>query len=379
MDIPTVGVEEEFLLVERSTGAPAARNVAVARTAREQGLNLQLEMSRCQVETATDVHSSIADLLGQLREQRWLVARCAAANNARLLAVAVPPTVPEAFPITAIPRYLAIAENFGMIAHEQGLCGCHVHVSVSDRETAVRVSDHLRPWLPTFLALTANSAIYRAADTGYASWRSILWRRWPSAGPPPRFGSAHAYDAMVRMMLTSGIVLDERMVYWDVRPSVNYPTIEVRVSDVPATVEETALLAALVRATVHTARHALADGRAAPDVSTEVLRAAYWKAARSGIEGDAVAPVDGRVLAARDLLGELLDTIDPALTELGDRKFVAEAVDSLLARGNGAVRQRRAFGPEHDVAAVLAELAEATTDGCTPPRESVGVTDEEMR
>ncbi|MBF6353809.1 glutamate--cysteine ligase [Nocardia higoensis] len=368
MDMPTVGVEEEFLLVDPGTGAPTARNEAVARTMREQGVDLQLELTRCQVETSTDVHSSITDLLGQLREQRWLVARCAQVNDARLLAVAIPPTVPEDFPVTDTPRYRAIAENFGMLAHEQGLCGCHVHVSVPDRETAVRVSDHLRPWLPTFLALTANSAIYREADTGYSSWRSILWRRWPSAGPPPYFGSAQAYDAMVRMMLTSGIILDEKMVYWDVRPSVAFPTVEVRVSDVPATADETALLAALVRATVHTARHAIAEGRAAPNVPAELLRAAYWKAAYSGMDGDALAPADGRVLPARELFGELLDLIGPALCEFGDREFVAEAADALAARGNGATRQRRAFGPEHDVAAVLAELAEATTHDCAPPR-----------
>ncbi|WP_040801565.1 glutamate--cysteine ligase 2 [Nocardia higoensis] len=376
MDMPTVGVEEEFLLVDPSTGAPAARNEAVARTARDRGLDLQLELTRCQVEASSDVHSSIAGLLAQLRERRCMVTQCAEVNDAQVLAVAIPPTVPEDFPVTDTPRYRSIADNFGMIAHEQGLCGCHVHVSVPDRETAVRVSDHLRPWLPTFLALTANSAIYRAADTGYSSWRSILWRRWPSAGPPPHFGSAQAYDAMVQMMLTSGIALDEKMVYWDVRPSINYPTVEVRVSDVPATVEETALLAALVRATVHTARRALADGRAAPDVPAEMLRAAYWKAARSGMDGDAVAPTCGRVLPARDLLAALLDAIDPALTELGDREFVAKAVDSALARGNGAVRQRRAFGDGHDVAAVLAELARATTDGCTSPPESADVTDD---
>ncbi|HLS75830.1 MAG TPA: glutamate--cysteine ligase [Nocardia sp.] len=364
MDMPTVGVEEEFLLVEPDTGAPAARNEAVARTARAHGLDLQLELTRCQVETSTDVHSSIPELHAQLRERRRLVARCAREENVRLLAVAVPPTVPEDFPVTDTPRYRSIADNFGMIAHEQGLCGCHVHVSVPDRETAVRVSDHLRPWLPVFLALTANSAIYRASDTGYASWRSILWRRWPSAGPPPRFGSAAGYDAMVRMMLTSGIALDEKMVYWDVRPSIDYPTVEVRVSDVPATAEETALLAALVRATVHTARRALAEGRTAPDVAAEMMRAAYWKAARSGMEGDAVAPSDGRVLPARDRLGELLDTIDPALTELGDREFVARAVAAVLARGSGAARQRRAYGTQHDVAAVVAELLAATTQGC---------------
>ncbi len=90
-----------------------------------------------------------------------------------------------------------------MIAHEQGICGCHVHVDVPDRDAAIRVSNRLRPWLPLLLALTANSAVYRNTDTGYASWRSILWQRWPSAGPPPHFESADEYDAVVRMLLDS--------------------------------------------------------------------------------------------------------------------------------------------------------------------------------
>ncbi|PFX04650.1 putative glutamate--cysteine ligase 2 [Nocardia farcinica] len=372
MDAPTVGVEVEFLLVDPRTGAPTARNEAVAHTAGELGIDLQLELTRCQVETSTAVHSDIGALFGQLRDLRCGVARCAQANESRLLAVAIPPTVPHEFPVTDTPRYRRIAESFGMIAHEQGLCGCHVHVAVPDRETAVQVSNYLRPWLPMLLALTANSAIYRGSDTGYASWRSILWRRWPSAGPPPYFRTAADYDAMVTMMLSSGIVLDEKMVYWDARPSINYPTIEVRVSDVPATVGETVLLAALVRATVHTARRFLAEGNTAPAVPAEVLRAAYWKAARSGIGGDAVAPLDGRVLPARDLLDELLETVDPALEELGDRGFVSDALTALFARGNGAQRQVRAFGADHDVAAVIAELGEATLEGCAPEPANSG-------
>jgi carboxylate-amine ligase len=97
--------------------------------------------------------------------------------------VALPPTVPHKFPVTDTPRFRRIAEEFGMLAHEQGLCGCHVHVGVPDREIAIQVGNFLHSWLPLFLALTANSAIYRSAETGFASWRNILWRRWPSAGP----------------------------------------------------------------------------------------------------------------------------------------------------------------------------------------------------
>ncbi|MEU7765788.1 glutamate--cysteine ligase [Nocardia sp. NPDC049190] len=360
----TVGVEEEFLLADPRTGEPVARNVEVARTAKNIGINLQLELTRCQVESSTGVHTDIAALLRQLRELRRGIASCAEHNGARLLAVAIPPTVPHDFPVTDTPRYQHIADNFGMLAHEQGLCGCHIHVGIPDYETAVQVSNYLRPWLPLLLALTANSAIYRGAETGYASWRSILWRRWPSAGPPPYFESARDYDAMVAMMLKSGSILDRKMVYWDVRPSISFPTVEVRVSDIPATVEETALLAALVRAAVVVARKSLAAGHIAPAVPAEVLRAAYWKAARSGLDGDGVDPRDGCVAPNSTLLRRLIDHAAPALEEAGDRPFVDEASAAILARGNGANRQLAAFRARDDVGDVIRELAHATLEGC---------------
>ncbi|NNH70658.1 glutamate--cysteine ligase [Nocardia uniformis] len=357
---PTVGVEEEFLLVDPRTGAAVGRNVDVARTAADFGIDLQLEFSRCQVETSTRVHSTTDGLLRELRELRRGAAMCAEKNNALLLAVGIPPTVSEDLPVTSTPRYRRIAEDFGMLAHEPGLCGCHVHVAVPDREVALQVSNFLRPWLPLYLALTANSAIYRGIETGYASWRSVLWRRWPSAGPPPHFSSVLEYDAAVEMMLSLGVILDRKMVYWDVRPSATFPTVEIRISDVPATVEESALLATLVRATVMTARRDLEAGRQAPAVADDVLRAAYWKAARFGIDGESVNPVDGKLIPARDLLGMLLDHIAPALEQLGDRGFVDESVAALMVHGNGARRQLNAFRERGEIGDVVEELAEAT-------------------
>ena len=156
-----------------------------------------------------------------------------------------------------------------------------MHIDVPDKETAVRVSNHLRPWLPTLLALTANSPIYLGSDTGFASWRSIMWSRWPCSGPPPYFESAAHYEALVAMQVASGSIMDEQMVYWDVRPSSHLPTVEVRVSDIPLTIDETVLLATLVRALVMTY-----DGSPGPKLEPEVLRAAYWLAARDGLEGN---------------------------------------------------------------------------------------------
>lgn len=181
---PTFGVEEEFLLVDPESGAPVPLNRAVAAQAEARGVDLQLELTSCQVETTSSVASSSVDLRTELARLRRVSAEAAASSGALLLAVALPPTVPHEFPVTDEPRYRAIAERFGMIAREQGICGCHVHVAVPNRELAVKVGNRLRPWLPMLLALSANSAVYRSADTGHASWRSVLWARWPSACSP---------------------------------------------------------------------------------------------------------------------------------------------------------------------------------------------------
>jgi glutamate---cysteine ligase / carboxylate-amine ligase len=227
--LPTFGAEEEFLLVDPRTGEPAPGNTAVAAEAERRGATLQLELSSCQVETTSGVSATSAELGEELTRLRRAAAEAAQAMGLRLLATGLPPVTPHEFPVTDTPRYRRIGAAFGMIAHEQGICGCHVHVQVPDRAAAIRVSNWLRPWLPSLLALSANSALYRNADTGYASWRSVLWRRWPAAGPPPSFTSPEEYDRTVRMLVDTGVILDKDMIYWDVRSSTDFPTVEVRV------------------------------------------------------------------------------------------------------------------------------------------------------
>ncbi|MEV7040392.1 YbdK family carboxylate-amine ligase [Amycolatopsis sp. NPDC051061] len=205
--------------------------------------------------------------------------------GARLLAVGVPIAGAPVGRVTDTPRYRRLERRYGAMITGQEISGCHVHVGVPDREIAVQVSNHVRPWLPALLGLTANSAIHRGRDTGFASWRAVETSRWPCAGPPPVWTSAAEYDAAVARMIECGTVLDEDMVYWDIRPSAHLPTLEVRVSDVPATVNETALLAALVQALVSASVRAVQAGVPAPRVPGRLLRMAYFRAAREGLAG----------------------------------------------------------------------------------------------
>jgi carboxylate-amine ligase len=356
-------VEEEFLLVDPRTGEPAPRNAEVAAEAERLGTSLQLELSSCQVETTSSVATTTAELGEELARLRRIAAQAAEAAGVRLLALGLPPVTPHRFPVTDTDRYRRIGAEFGMVAHEQGICGCHVHVEVPDRAAAIHVSNWLRPWLPSVLALSANSAVYRNADSGYASWRSILWRRWPAAGAPPYFTSPEEYDRAVRMLVDTEVILDQKMVYWDVRPSESFPTIEVRVADVPATVAETLLLATLIRAAVMTALDALdpdAVGGGVARLPPAALRAAYFMAARDGLAGNALDPVHGRAVPAHEHLGALVRLARPALESLGEYDRVVDELGRVASQGNGAMRQLRAWAKRGEAMDVIDEAAAAT-------------------
>ncbi|MGZ4509793.1 MAG: glutamate--cysteine ligase [Mycobacterium sp.] len=361
--LPTFGAEEEFLLVDPRTGEPAPRNAAVAAEAQRRDVDLQVELSSCQVETTSRVASTSAELGEELSRLRRSAAEAAEAVGVKLLASGLPPATPHEFPVTDTPRYRRIGEQYGMVAHEQGICGCHVHVQVPDRPAAIHVSNWLRPWLPALLALSANSPLYRNAESGYASWRSVLWRRWPAAGPPPFFPSPDDYDRAVRMLVDTGVILDPKMIYWDVRPSADFPTVEVRVADVPATVAETVLLATLIRAAVMTALDAPDEGDQLGRLPPGALRAAYWKAAHDGLSGHSLDLIHGRgAVPAREQLRALVQRVRPALEELGEYDRVTAELDRIATHGNGAMRQLRAWRERRDVMDVVAEIAAATLD-----------------
>jgi carboxylate-amine ligase len=347
---PSMGVEEELLLVS-ATGEPLPQSKAVAEEA--TGIDVELELTRAQVETNSPVCETADELHQQLSAMRAKLAAAAAEHGGRLLAVAAPPTGQAVQLVTRKPRYLEMEQRYGLLTREQAVCGCHVHIDVPDKEAAIRVSNHLRPWLPSLLALTANSAIYLGNDTGFSSWRSIMWSRWPCVGQPPYFESAEHYDKLVQTHLAAGTIMDEQMVYWDVRPSSHLPTAEIRVSDVPLTVDETVLLATMVRALVMTA---LEDGGLGPELQPEVLRAAYWLAARDGLTGDNLDVLRAEPMPMREVQRLLVDHIRPALEQLDEVERVETTIERLFREGNGAVRQRKAFREGDDLIA-LTEVA----------------------
>ncbi|MDG4801356.1 glutamate--cysteine ligase [Micromonospora sp. WMMD980] len=358
----TLGVEEEFLLLDPATGEsmPVADRVrdALSGSAREQS---RQEFRHSMVEMVTPVSPDLAALRDHLVALRRAAARAADAVGARLVAVGATPVCEAHRTVPDEQRYHDMSRRFGPVAHDPAVCGCHVHVGVPDRELAVQVCNHLRPWLPVVQALTTNSPLHDGRDTGHASWRSMQLERWPSIGPTPHFDSAADYDATVRDLITAGIMLDAAMVYWYARPSAAYPTVEVRVGDVCPTVDDTVLVAALVRALVATAIDEIGAGVTAPRIRDCLVAAAHWRAAHDGVDGELVDLRTGRPRPAWDLVDDLIDTVAPALRRHGDLDLAVHEVDRLRRIGTGATRQRRIMADtDGDVRAVLEHLAAQT-------------------
>jgi carboxylate-amine ligase len=344
---------------EAETVQEHARTERSDTAADDDGARLVPELKQQQIELGTRVCKELAEVAAELRHWRSRAAAAASAVGARVAALATSPVPVEPL-ATPGERYQRMVDVFGLTAEELLTCGCHAHVSVQDDEEGVAVLDRIRVWLPVLTALTANSPFWHGRDSGYASFRSQTWNRWPSAGPTALFGSPAAYHRVVDDLLATGTVLDQGMVYFDARLSATWPTVEIRVADVALRVTDAVLLTGLARGLVETAARDWRAGRPAPDVRAEVLRVAAWRAGRSGVSGELVHPRTGRPAPAADVVAALLDHVRGALTDSGDLAAVERGVAEVFRRGTGADLQRRAFQETGDLAAVVRTAVTAT-------------------
>ncbi|HTZ44046.1 MAG TPA: glutamate--cysteine ligase [Jatrophihabitans sp.] len=359
----TVGVEEELLLVDGRSGAavPLGEQVVGQATTEHTGDQaeqpVEHEFKQEQVEIASEPCEHLDQLRDQLTRQRAVARRSARAHGADIAAIATSPGKlrPRS---TRDERYLRMVAEFGLLAAEQLTCGQHIHVDTHSRAEGVAVLDRIRGWLPVLVALSANSPFWQEQDTGYASFRTVLWGRWPAAGPTDPFGDEDGYDAAVQVLLDTGSALDDGMIYFDARLSAHYPTVEIRVADVCTDVRDAVLLAGLARALVETAAAEARDGRPAPAVPTAQVRGASWRAARWGLTGDLVSPLSGHRAPAWTVIDQLLDRLTPALRAAGDLAVVESGLGRLRRDGTGAERQRAAYAGSGELDAVVADAVE---------------------
>jgi carboxylate-amine ligase len=369
-----VGVEEEFLLVDPESGEVVGLATDVLadaayladRFVRAQPSNSDVvptaELKQEQAEIASAPAAQLSELRRDLVSRRRLLNAAAGRSDATIAAAGTSP-LPARSATMPAARYQRMTAEFGILARRELTCGTHVHVSVASRAEGVAVIDRIRPWLHLLTALTANSPYWDGEDTGYASWRTLVWGQWPTAGPQELFRSEAGYDAAVQALLASHTMLDSGMVYFDARLSEHFPTVEIRVADACTDVDDSVLLAAVCRGLVETAARQASAGAPPHEIRVSTMRSATWRAARSGMAGELVYLRRGRACGAWTLVEDVLAEIEDALDTYGDRDLVAGHLERLRRHGTGAERQRAAAGPTDDLRAVVCDIARRTNSG----------------
>ena len=360
----TFGIEEELLLVDPAKGeavpmAGELLNLYVRPFEAGAGPVLTAEFQQEMIEVVTPPHATLAGLQQDIIAGRAIARQAAEDVGVRVAALGTSPLPANPHPVQ-LRRFKAMTEEYGLTAREQLTCGCHIHVSVESAEEAVAVLDRMRIWLPVLIALSANSPFWHGQDTGYASYRAQVWNRWPSAGPLDILGTPDAYHQLVHDMVSTGVALDEGMVYFDARLSRHYPTVEIRVADVCLRPENTVLLAGIARGLVETAAREWREGAEPVSVPSALLRLAAWKASRWGLRGELLDPRTHRPAPALAVVNALLNHVHEALVDMGDLQRVEEQVDRLLAEGTGAVRQMEVLHRTGDLERVVEDAADCT-------------------
>ncbi len=384
----TVGVEEEYHLVDRESLAlcsddtvvseAKARLAAVGEGVGGRGA-VASEISSAQLEVATPVCTTLAEVRAELVRLRRVAAAAAEAHGRRILAMATHPFSSwRDQRLTDNPRYVRLFERWGLLALQQLITGCHVHVGVDDPDLAIAVLDRVRPWLPPLLALSASSPFWEGSDTGYASYRTVWFDRWPLTGLPEPLGSRAAFDELVRAMVACGAVDDSSHLYWDVRPSHRFPTLEFRVADVCPGIDDAVVQAALARSLTRTFAERVQQRCPIPPARMELVRLARWRAARHGLSDGLVHPEEWELRPAAEVVESLLALLRPDLEEHGEWEEVQNQVNHILQRGNAAQRYRGLMARTGDLRAVTAAaIAETAGRGgsaaaSASPAETLG-------
>ncbi|HEY9602183.1 MAG TPA: carboxylate-amine ligase [Allocoleopsis sp.] len=356
----TIGVEEEYQIIDPATRELHSRAKQILAIAKKTlGEEVQHEAQLSQIEIGTPICRTLADVRRELVHRRR-EAIAAAAKDGNLIAAAGthPFSHWEDQQLTPKDRYKSLERDYQQLTRELVIFGCHVHVGIRDREAAIQVMNRARIWLAPLLALSANSPFWLGTDTGYASYRTEIWSRWPLSGVPSVFESHAEYKNLVQALVATKSVEEATKIYWDVRLSERYPTVEFRITDVCMRVDEAVMVAGLVRALARTCyEQALRDE---PFVAArpELLRAAHWRAARYGLDEELIDISTLTAVPARELVETFLSFVRPSLEDAGEWDEISSIVYETMQRGTGATRQREAYkraGRLEDVVDLIVE------------------------
>jgi carboxylate-amine ligase len=360
----TLGVEEEYMLLDGETFDLVQHidTVLAAISGHELETHVNPELMQSVLEIATPICLTAADVDHELRRLRSYVTEIARGDNLRVGSAGTHPfSLFERQRITAKDRYRHMIDQMQYVARRELIFGLHIHVAVDDPEKAIQVVNGLLAHIAQLLALSASSPFWRGEATGLASSRQIVFAAFPRSGPPPRFRDYADYAEVVGQLEKTGCIADYTHIWWDIRLHPRLGTVEIRICDAVTRVEDAVALAAFCQALVKHYCERYESGNEIPSYHRILTSENKWLAARYGLEAPVMDLATGRRnrVPVAQLIRRTLRDIEPHARELGSEREL-EGVRDILARGNGADRQRRTFNANRDIVEVVREIADAT-------------------
>jgi len=340
----TIGIEEEYLLVDRET-----LELAVAPDALMDACKAELEgqvspeFLQCQIEIGTRVCANVSEARNDLKRLRASVAKHAASHGLAPIAASCHPFSEwKRQHHTNKDRYNALRRDLGGVARRLLICGMHVHVGIPDEETRIDIINQMTYFLPHLLAMSASSPFWQGEDTGLASYRLTIFDNLPRTGLPPQFNGWADYERSVTAIVDLGLIEDSSKIWWDLRPSARFPTIESRICDVSPRLEDTLSLAALIQSLARYLWRLKGKNQRWRSYDNFLLAENRWRAQRYGTSAGLIDFGQRKVIAFPDLIDEMIDLVSEDALALGCLDEV-EAARTIATNGPSADRQRAVF------------------------------------
>lgn len=341
----TLGVEEEYLIVHPETRAAVSNPSPHFFKACKAilGERVTPEFLRCQIEIATGVCETVADVRAEVADMRGMIARIAAEHDLRLMAASTHPFTPwTRQKPTKGERYVQLDADLQGAIRRMMICGMHVHVGLMDENLRIDVMNQMRYFLPHMLALSTSSPFWEGKRMGMKSYRLSVFDGMPRTGIPEEIDSYAEYERLIGVLANAGVIEDASKIWWDIRPSVNFPTVEMRICDICTRIDDAMAITAIYQSLAHRIMRYKKQNMKWRVYPAFLIEENRWLAQRFGTSGQLIDLGRGESRSYSDLLEELIELISEDAEALGCLKEVHHARD-IVARGSSACRQVQTY------------------------------------
>lgn len=360
----TLGIEEEYQVISPDTRELTSHEQKIVEIAnRHMEDQVKAEMHQAVVEVGTKICKDINEARDEVKHLRKTINSIAQELGLRIGAAGTHPfSAWQKQLLTPHPRYNEIINELQDTARSNLIFGLHVHVGIEDRAMALHIANSIRYFLPHLYALSTNSPFWEGRNTGFKSFRTKIFDKFPRTGIPDFFDSVAEYDDYINLLIKTRCIDNAKKIWWDIRVHPFYPTLEIRICDIPLNADDTIAIAALIQALVAKLYKLRESNLNFMIYRRHLINENKWRASRYGIDGKLIDFGKEQEVNTRVLISEIIDFVDDVVDELGSREAISH-IHKMLDMGTGADRQLRVFEETGSLEKVVDFIIEETVMG----------------